>query len=261
MNNNVGKPLALALLNHPDLLIHLTCLTLILERFATLLLFLPNAAVFRSAAIILFIVFHLCIDLTLQVGWFSWIMIIYWLSLVPSEFWKRKTAGQNKPQASIKLNAFSTIIISILFGVICISNFFYMQNPEIKALWKKSIFYKAVHYLAIDQDFLKFAPANTFYRDIKITPIFDSSSNADKETYKKYKFERTPYFRTGRILHWRGSREDMTRHYDYLKKYLKDYWNNQFPQGPRVVDVKITVKTEKILPYKNKRQLMTTEKF
>lgn len=254
-NDTVAKAPAKFLLNFPDMLMVLTGLALYLERFATLLLLLPNVAVFRTAAIVLFVVFHLCIDVTMKVGWFSWIMIIYWLGLIPSECWRGKIAAraESEPHSNPAVN----LLCGGLLGVIAISNFFYMQNAQLKTLWRDSRVFKIIHYAAIDQDLLKFMPVGRARRTFTVKPVFESPEMIDDQTLKKYTFNRTPYFRTGRILHWRGSHDERLRRYDYLKKYLIDHWNKEFPNGPRVIDVTITVKTKEIPPCGNPEKTST----
>lgn len=257
-NDTVAKAPAKLLLEFPEMLMLLTCLTLYLERFASLLLLLPNVLVFRTAAIILFLIFHLCIDVTLKVGWFSWIMIIYWLALIPSECWKGKPADRTENKQNS--NRATNVLCGVLLGMTVISNFFYMQNAELKALWKNSIFFKTLHYAAIDQDLLKFMPVGRVRRTYTVNPVFESSQKIDTQTLKKYTFNRTPYFRVGRIIHWRGSAAERLRRYDYLKRYMLHYWSNQFPDGPRINDVVITVTSKKILPNGNHR-LLSVESF
>lgn len=258
-NDTVAKAPAKFLLNFPDILITLTCLALYLERYATLLLLLPSVTVFRTTAIVLFVIFHLCIDVTMKVGWFSWIMIIYWLALIPGGCWNRKAAvhAESKPCTNRAIN----FLCGSLLGVVVISNFFYMQNAELKGSWRNSPVFKIIHYAAIDQDLLKFTAASRVRKTYTVMPVFDSSVMIDAQTLKRYTFNRAPYFRTGRIIHWRGSHDEKLRRYDYLKRYMVFYWNDQFPEGPRVTDATITVTTEQILPFVNQRKKIHTEIF
>ncbi len=258
-NDNVAKAPAKFLLNFPGILMVLTCLALYLERFATLLLLFPNVAVFRTTAIVLFVVFHVCIDATMKVGWFSWVMIVYWLGLIPSECWKVRTA------ALAENTQYSNRVVNFLCGgllaTVVVSNFFYMQNAELKTWWENSTTFKVIHYAAIDQDLLKFMPVSRVRRTYTVKPVFDNSEKIDAETLKKYIFKRTPYFRVGRIIHWRGSPAERLRRYDYLKKYMLHHWTNRFPEGPRITDVLITVETKEILPQSNSRRQISVANF
>ena len=76
------------LLNYPQLLKTLTWSTLILEKWAWLLLFTP---VFfgpvRFLVVLMFIGFHLGIQSTMSLGSFQWICMMAWTLLLPQWFW------------------------------------------------------------------------------------------------------------------------------------------------------------------------------
>lgn len=67
----------------------LTVLTLLLEILGPLGLFIPHKKT-RSFIVWIFILFHFLIWLMLDVGLFSLLCLLWWSSLLPSEFWNRK---------------------------------------------------------------------------------------------------------------------------------------------------------------------------
>ena len=78
------------LLGYPSLLKVLTAATFVLEFVGPLALFLPwgNARA-RMVTFLAFAGLHLGIALTLHLGMFSWICIVCWLIILPTEFWDR----------------------------------------------------------------------------------------------------------------------------------------------------------------------------
>ena len=76
------------LLQYPRLLQGLTCAMLVLEIIGPLALFSPwlNARL-RTIAVAAFCALHLGIAATMNIGLFPWTCMVYWLALLPSEFW------------------------------------------------------------------------------------------------------------------------------------------------------------------------------
>jgi hypothetical protein len=72
----------------PGLLRVGTYATLWLELLGPLLLFVPwRRDAFRAGLVLAFWMFHLALELTLEIGWFPWVCIASWVVLVPGRVW------------------------------------------------------------------------------------------------------------------------------------------------------------------------------
>lgn len=79
------KPAGIFLRDYIGLTQVFTWLTLALEIFGPFLIFAGRKL--RTTAVILFIGFHLGLALTMTLGLFPWIAIIYWIALIPDSVW------------------------------------------------------------------------------------------------------------------------------------------------------------------------------
>jgi hypothetical protein len=85
---------AYLLLDYPELLRYLTYATVWLETLGWALLFLPfNVGFQRVLAVSLFVLFHLGLALTMELGNFPWVCMVAWLAILPPSFWNRLRAG------------------------------------------------------------------------------------------------------------------------------------------------------------------------
>lgn len=83
-------PIGRILLGFPALMTFSTLVTLWLEWLGPLLLFIPfRTSLFRSIAVITFILLHIGFGLTLNIGIFPFLSITGWLALIPTEAWDR----------------------------------------------------------------------------------------------------------------------------------------------------------------------------
>lgn len=91
-------PFGLYLRQYPDLLRVMTFATLCLEIGGPCLLFLPfRRDVFRLAAVIFFIGFHLMgMQSLLRIGLFPWVCATAWLIFIPGSFWDWVEGGINQ---------------------------------------------------------------------------------------------------------------------------------------------------------------------
>lgn len=98
------KPLGAWLLDQPDLLRAVGWTVPWLEAGAAVLLLLPLFVPWvRCALIVAMLAFHLGIELTLQVGLFSWVAAVAWTALVPSAVWelaRRRSAAEGREAAA-----------------------------------------------------------------------------------------------------------------------------------------------------------------
>lgn len=92
-NPNWAKPLAAQLTAYPQFLQALTILVPTVELGGMALLLCPVPLV-RSLLIVVFALFHVFIFLTIDVSWFSWVMIAAWTALIPASWWPAKEAGK-----------------------------------------------------------------------------------------------------------------------------------------------------------------------
>lgn len=92
------RPLGKQLLNYP-LILHALCYcTLALELLAPLLLFLPwGTKYLRIGLVLLVYAFHLGIELTLNVGHFSYVAFASWMLFLPAMFWDSKPLARLLP--------------------------------------------------------------------------------------------------------------------------------------------------------------------
>lgn len=95
----LARPAAAFLLRYPKLLTLLTHGTIGLERWGPLLLFSPLAnRPLRLVAVMLFIAFHMTLGLCLDLGIFSYVAVISWLAILPSDFWDLLLGFWNRPR-------------------------------------------------------------------------------------------------------------------------------------------------------------------
>ena len=95
----LARPAAASLLRYPKLLTLLTHGTIGLERWGPLLLFSPLAnRPLRLVAVMLFIAFHMTLGLCLDLGIFSYVAVISWLAILPSDFWDLLLGFWNRPR-------------------------------------------------------------------------------------------------------------------------------------------------------------------
>lgn len=97
------KPLGLAMLAYPKLLVFLTHLTMGIERFGPILVLLPWWRS-RCVMVMVFIGFHIMLGLCLTLGLFPFAAALGWLLFLPSECWEilgRRYAAL-APQSALK---------------------------------------------------------------------------------------------------------------------------------------------------------------
>lgn len=83
-------PLGVYIRQFPELMKMLTMATLVVEIGCPILAFSPVAnGPIRTAVIVSMIGFHLGLSLTLEIGLFSYIMMVGWLAFIPSWFWDK----------------------------------------------------------------------------------------------------------------------------------------------------------------------------
>jgi hypothetical protein len=86
--DHLTTPFGYALLQVPALLKFLTASTLLLELAGPVLLFCPwFRPGLRTAVVVAFWGLHLGIAATMNIGLFPWTCIVYWMVVLPSEFW------------------------------------------------------------------------------------------------------------------------------------------------------------------------------
>ncbi|MCA6538575.1 MAG: HTTM domain-containing protein [Pseudanabaena sp.] len=98
-----ASPLGHWLRNYPDLLPVFNIATLIIELGGPFLLFIPSkkyAWIFRSIAVVNFILTHFSFAAFLEIGLFAWISASSWLAFIPSQFWDKLQTAINTPERS-----------------------------------------------------------------------------------------------------------------------------------------------------------------
>ena len=128
----------------------LTTATLILERWGPLILFFPLFIIpLRIAVITCFILFHIGLALTLELGIFPYVCISAWFILLPKGFWDKGvglslrgrqaskgsrilTAINGKLSEPVSLAFFSNVIMStVLLFVVVSSNLLYAEKMSV----------------------------------------------------------------------------------------------------------------------------------
>ncbi|QDU95756.1 HTTM domain-containing protein [Lignipirellula cremea] len=89
--HNLARPLAAVLLPYTGLLKLMTTSSLLLEAIGPLLLFSPwHPKMLRLLVALAFIVFHLTIEATLAIGWFSYLCALAWCLFLPDFVWQNR---------------------------------------------------------------------------------------------------------------------------------------------------------------------------
>jgi hypothetical protein len=98
-----ASPLGHWLRNFPDLMPTFDIATLVIELGGPFLLFIPSkkyAWIFRSIAIVTFILLHFSFGSFLEIGIFAWICAATWLAFIPSQIWDKLQVFGNTPERS-----------------------------------------------------------------------------------------------------------------------------------------------------------------
>jgi hypothetical protein len=83
-------PIGVWMRNFPTILWASTLFIIVLEYVGSFILFVPwKTTWFRMAILVPYVVFHISLEVMLQIGWFPWISVTCWLPLIPGEVWDR----------------------------------------------------------------------------------------------------------------------------------------------------------------------------
>ncbi len=83
-------PIGVWMRNFPGILWASTLFIISLEYVGSFILFIPwKTTWFRMAILLTYVVFHISLEVMLQIGWFPWISVACWLPLIPGEVWDR----------------------------------------------------------------------------------------------------------------------------------------------------------------------------
>lgn len=83
-------PIGVWMRNFPGILWASTLFLITLEYVGSFILFVPwKTTWFRMAILVTYVVFHISLEVMLQIGWFPWISVACWLPLIPGEVWDR----------------------------------------------------------------------------------------------------------------------------------------------------------------------------
>ena len=135
-----ARPLGGWLVQFPVLTSTLTRATLFIELIVPFLMFLPlRTAHLRLAGVAFFWAFHIGIELTMDVGKFTYVSMVAWLPFLPTVFWKQlrwaRLGGQLTQGGVVKLNqgrwrlvrlayqVFGVALPAVLFVYVLIWNF------------------------------------------------------------------------------------------------------------------------------------------
>jgi len=180
-----SRPLSAWVLQFPTLVSLLTRSTLVIELLFPLVIFLPfRTAQLRLAMIAVFWAFHIGIDLTMDVGKFTYVSMVAWLPFLPSLFWNRfswtkcqqnndetrraECAGE-APWVKRRIRQAGLVVVpAILFGYVVIWNFAGLFGGP-GATWRETkpdLFYRIGDAAMLKQNFQMFCippRANTTY--------------------------------------------------------------------------------------------------
>lgn len=142
------------LLNYPILLQLMTFSTLFLEFFGPFLAFSPIwTGPLRFATVIVFILFHLALNLTMELGIFTYICAVGWLVFLPSWFWETLLSFKQAKICSWEKNKLSNSIAFVFLTYIFLWN---LGSASILSL--PSQFYVLSSLSRVDQYWDMFAP-------------------------------------------------------------------------------------------------------
>lgn len=111
------------LLNYPVLLQLMTFSTMFLEFLGPFFAFSPIwTGPLRFATVLIFILFHLALNFTLELGLFSYICIVAWTAFLPRWFWNSILSSKQILTNHWKMSGLSTFIVVVFFIQIFIWN-------------------------------------------------------------------------------------------------------------------------------------------
>lgn len=163
------RPWAYDLLKYPDLLKFSTAFFLGLELIGPWLLLIPvQNAWWRCLVIGAFCALHLGLHLAMTLGWFSFVVVNYWLALLPGAMWDRLARGrQQTPVVAPQVwgaPLAHAVALSLLAYVLCV-NFGRLPKPgavEILPTAQVHLFPQPLQaigpVLGVDQYWPMFAP-------------------------------------------------------------------------------------------------------
>ena len=238
---DMAKPFAMVLLPHYNLLKVASFLVLNLERYAFFLIALPFfPGLFRIFLIVAFTVFHVMIDLTLDVGWFSWVMLTGLSALIPSVFWdfvrKKKTL---EGQYHKKNNLLFLLFTLVLFQSIKQSDLAPFSRKQLP-----SPIQKVMSSLNFKQRWKMFAPKPPFLcYTVYIYPIYKKVEGCSYPS-RMVPLEGKNFHRWIKYLwNFREKKYKGLLYQKHLKAYLIREWNDKNPGKP-IEDLEIIAKEE-----------------
>lgn len=235
-----SSPFAAYLMAYPVIWQSLTWLTIFLERYFVLLLLCPvRQPMIRGVIVSVFIAFHTGILIFLNVGWFSFVMIIYWVGFVPAIWWEHgklsSQEGANVQESGYRWQGI--IVLSVLlFEILAMS-----LNPL--KLRLPRFLKKAWHATGLYHPWKMFAPYPVrSNKQIFMRCVF-------KDGYGDYIVLNPSGHRWAKIYNNLGI--EKFEKYNLilnLKHYLLSRWNCTHPLKPAIsVEIKV-IETPILLP-------------
>lgn len=244
-SHTFAKPLGIWLVQFPDFLKCLTLLTFLLETYGGFLLFSPVLPTLcRSIVIIIFITFHLCIHITLDVGWFSIIMIIIWTALIPSRWWQNTHHfSKENSSTTIAFNKINSVVVAMLLIFIFVINYRFVDINILHSGSKETIIEDFAKNAGLYQKWYVFPFSSRVNREYFYSPIYaDTLDREHPPISKPIRIERSDRWID---LLEKVNRNEFSDFKFYLSTYFTYHWNMN-PQNQKIKSVHIFYKDEPI---------------
>ena len=164
--DSLTGPIGRALLPYRDLLRTVTREVVSLELLGPLLPLIPwGNQIFRMAAVLLFIAFHLGLLITMQLGPFPYVCMTAWLIFIPEEFWnrllgQRLDAALESPyieKTSVTYSRLRAVALAFFFLAVVLWNIRTL-DPKNGNKYYSSDYNYILELVGLDQNWGMFAP-------------------------------------------------------------------------------------------------------
>lgn len=244
-SHDLAKPLATWFLQFPELLKCLTFLSLCLEHYGGFLLLIPFfSSLFRSVVIVMFIAYHAFIYSTIDVGWFSVIMVCVWVALIPSTWWQKFDIRRNKNNLSgIKFRWSSGLVVGMILMYLFVLHYRYFKIHVFHNGWKENQIEAFGKQTGLYQKWSMFAPAPPlFSRKYSLLPIYAQNSRVLISTPIQINVKD----RWSDLL-YQIQRDEFKKYKAYVEAYYTYRWNQEHPEEQQVKTINIFYEDEAII--------------
>lgn len=220
----------------------ITVAVIFLEGIVIFLILGPNKKL-KNLTIALFCIFHIIVFFTMNVHFISVLFLIWWVTLIPDEFWKKlhiefltKILATEKQHSS---PGHSNSLLDIAFAYFCFlvifSSFVGKMSPLVPRL--KSFSYLARN-LHLSQDWTMFSNPNDEQKNFFVIPMatFEDGSVIDPFSMRPPNFTFNPIFsRTERSMHFLNFHKMLMKEkniaQNFSKRFFCERWREMKPDN------------------------------